>query len=505
MRHRFLLAASLIYLAVTDIIWIAIDTRPPFWDMANHAMWSLNVLRDFQDHGLAALKTLPFASPFYPPFYYARVAMAYWIAGVSIDTAQLANVPAIILIALATYGVGRTIMKPAAAAVAAMLVNFFPFMLWISRETLIETWLTALVALSIWALVKTKDFTSSRWSVVFGVFCGFGMLTKWTFAIFVAPPALWAARKHWRNGLKAGVIAAVLASYWYIPQFATMSKLWEQVRVAGQNEGDPTLFSIQAWIFYVRALEGSLLFLPLFVAFVVGAFLLLRNRREAFPKWMPIALSLFGGWFGLTLLPNTDPRYAAAALPAVALITARAFENAPLAQLLLIAFLIAQHVLVSFGIPLLPERVVLLQGPEATVRYDWNLYSQTYFGLWGKPERQNWEIDRVLQRAVAESTHPVRIGLIPDLPRFDEPAFQFAVAVHRFPVVVSRQFSPEEASLLSNDYLLMSTGTQSVLGSPAPHASEINAYILSHPDHFRVVDTFSLPNGETIQMYRCVQ
>ena len=37
MRHRILLAASLLYLCAANIVWIAIDTRPPFWDMANHA------------------------------------------------------------------------------------------------------------------------------------------------------------------------------------------------------------------------------------------------------------------------------------------------------------------------------------------------------------------------------------------------------------------------------------------------------------------------------------
>jgi 4-amino-4-deoxy-L-arabinose transferase-like glycosyltransferase len=511
MRHRLLLAASLIYLCAANILWIAIDTRPPFWDMANHASWSLEVLRDFEQHGLGALKTLPFVSPGYPPFYYARVAMAYRIAGVSIDTAQLANIPAILLIGLATYGIARSLMKPTAAAIAAVLANFFPFMLWISRETLLETWLTALIALAIWALLKTNEFSNLRWSVLFGVLCGFGMLTKWTFAIFVVPPALWAARRHFGNAVKAGVIAAVLASYWYVPQFSAMVRFWRQVSVAGQNEGDPGFFSIQAWLFYIRALEGSLLFLPLFLAFLAGAFILIRNWRNTFPKWTPIALYLLGGWLGLLLLPNSDPRYAAAALPAVALIIAAAFENVPVAQVVLLVFLVFQHVLVSFGIPWLPERVVLMKGTTGPVPYDWNLYTQTYFGLWGKPERQNWQIERVLQRLTghgpfaAESGRPVRVGLIPDLPRFDQPAFKFAIDVHQYPVVMNRQFSPEEASLLENDYLLMSMGEQSVFSSPAPHAKEINAYILGHPDKFQVVDMFSLPNGETIRLYRCAR
>jgi hypothetical protein len=37
MRHRILLVAALVYLCAANVIWIAIDTHPPFWDMANHA------------------------------------------------------------------------------------------------------------------------------------------------------------------------------------------------------------------------------------------------------------------------------------------------------------------------------------------------------------------------------------------------------------------------------------------------------------------------------------
>ena len=498
MRHRLLLAASLVYLCAANITWIAIDTRPPFWDMANHASWSLGVLRDFQQNGISALSTLPYASPGYPPLYYAAVATAYRLLGTSIDAAQLANVPAMILLALATYGIARGLMNPTAAAIAAVLVNFYPFMVWISRETLIETWLTAMVALALWTLTKTKRFSRQNWSLVFGVVCGLGMLTKWTFAIFVALPALWAARGHWSNALKSAAIAALLAAYWYVPRFPTMAQSWRQVAVAAPNEGDPTFFSVQAWLFYIRALEGSLLFLPLFAAFLVGAVVVVRKWQTG---WTPVILSVLGGWLGLMLLPGADPRYATGLLPAVAAISAVAFEKSNVAQVLLLAFLVFQHVLVSFGIPWLPESVVLMKGAGGPVPYEWNLYTQSYFGLWGKPEKQDWQIERVLQRVSEATTRPVRLGLVPDLPRFDLPAFQFAIELHRYPVTISRQLQPEEGSVLENDYLLLSIGQQTAFGSPAPHAKEINEYILSHEERFRAVDSFSLPNGEAIRLY----
>ena len=35
-----------------------------------------------------------------------------------------------------------------------------------------------------WALIKTKELSDRRWSIVFGVLAGIGMLTKWTFPFF---------------------------------------------------------------------------------------------------------------------------------------------------------------------------------------------------------------------------------------------------------------------------------------------------------------------------------
>jgi 4-amino-4-deoxy-L-arabinose transferase-like glycosyltransferase len=507
MRHRILLAASLFYLCAADIAWVAIDTRPPFWDMANHATWSLGVLHDFQQNGVAAFLTLPHDSGIYPPLYYAVTAVFYWLFGTTIGAAQLANLPAIILLGLSTFGIAKTVLDPSAAVLAAMIANFIPFMLWLSRETMIEYWLAALVAVSLWALLRSEEFSNPKWSLLFGAFCGLGMLTKWTFAIFVGLPAFWAARKNFRNAVKAGTFAAVIAAYWYVPQFATMPRVWQQVAIAAQNEQDPGRLSIQGWIFYIRALEGYLLLLPLFIAFLAGLIVVIRNWRLSFPKWTPLALCLLGGWIGLMLLPNEDPRYAVAGLPVVAIFCAAAFEKRKAAQIAIVGILVFQHVMVSFGIPQLPERIILMKGTGGAVSFDWNLYTQTYFGLWGRPERQDWSIERVLQRvsASAGTAQPVRVGLIPDLPRFDVPAFQFVAEVNRYPVVISRQLSADEKDMQENDYLLMSLGGQTAFGSQAPHAAEINANIVSHPERFQIIDTFTIPSGETIRLYQCVR
>src|SRR5205085_2094648 len=138
---------------------------------------------------------------------------------------------------------------------------------------------------------------------------------------------------------------------------------------------------------------GYQLFLPLFVAFLVGAFSL---RKQYNAKWLPILLWLIGGWFGLLFFQNKDPRYSAPLLAAVAIVTTSTFRDSRMRTAVLLAFLVFQHYLVSFGIKSLPESVVVMKGAEGPLSWHWNFYTQSYFQLWGPPAREDWHIEHVL-------------------------------------------------------------------------------------------------------------
>src|SRR5439155_17863221 len=168
----------------------------------------------FSTFGIRAIAIVPLLTGFYPPLYHTIVAVFYSLFGKTIDAAQWANLPALALLMAATYGVGRSLLKPLPAAGAAMLVGFFPFLIWLSRETLVDYWLTAMVALAMWLLLRSKEFSDRNASIAFGIVCGLGLLTKWTFPLFVVWPAAWLARKNLRNAGIAAAIAAVIAAYW---------------------------------------------------------------------------------------------------------------------------------------------------------------------------------------------------------------------------------------------------------------------------------------------------
>src|SRR5207237_2088395 len=110
---------------------------------------------------------IPFLTGSYPPLYQSMIAVSYALFGKTVHAAQWTNLPAIALLFIATYGIGCTVLKPLSAAAAAVLVNFFPLLLWLSRETIIDFWLTSLVALAIWMLISTTDFWTKRRTLLF--------------------------------------------------------------------------------------------------------------------------------------------------------------------------------------------------------------------------------------------------------------------------------------------------------------------------------------------------
>src|SRR5206468_3794392 len=159
---------------------------------------------------------------------------------------------------------------------------------------------------------------------------------------------LWSARKNIKNAAIAAGIGLGISAYWYVFAGQALLQLLSINTAQSMTEGDPNRFSLAAFVFYIRALEGSQLFLPLFIAFIAGLILLVLNFNR---QWIPILLWIAGGWLGLMLFENKDPRYTAPFLPAVALITAQVFQRKEFLVSVLIPVLLVQHYLVSFGIP----------------------------------------------------------------------------------------------------------------------------------------------------------
>ena len=103
--------------------------------------------------------------------------------------------------------------------------------------------LAAMVALALVLLVKSEGLQHTGWSAALGIVLGLGMLTKPPFAVYVAPPVVWAVlaardRRALRNTGLALALGAVVSLPWYGPRLFGMghqavARSFEQAAEAG--------------------------------------------------------------------------------------------------------------------------------------------------------------------------------------------------------------------------------------------------------------------------------
>jgi hypothetical protein len=188
---------------------------------------------------------------------------------------------------------------------------------------------TALVAVSMWLILASDDFSRARVAGLAGLAVGAGLLIKLQFPFFVVGIVLVAlARGGWRNwrgfAWFAG-IALVIGSPWYIEHLSEFSRV---AQIAGADPGAapgsvPPIFSLESLDWYFWSTLNSQLLAPLFALVVGGtAWLVVALRRGQEPRALRFEF-LMGGliaWFGITMVRHHDIRYDMALMPYLAVI-----------------------------------------------------------------------------------------------------------------------------------------------------------------------------------------
>ena len=498
-----------------NALWLSRDTEPPVWDMAVHQTYALNYLPNSDPPPNTRFWE---RSGNYPPFVHIVIALTFRLFHPGPHVAILANIPATLLLLWGVYEIGLAFAGIGAAAWACVLTTLTPFLIWISRETLLDYWLAAWVAVALALLLKTSAFESRPYSLVLGLTWALGMLTKWMFASFVIGSIayvimrhhIWTSRTRTINCTAAIGIAAVLTGVWYLPNLQKLIRFYFENAVAGAREGEPPVISFQSLIYYLRFLEGYQFFALLFCLFIfsVAFFVYERNR---FGNRGFLMAAIVVGWLVITLLKNKDPRYSVPLLGPMMVVTGawmsswkRGWVSGTIKSLLL-ALLCIQGYAINFGLSWLPEKVVLLEGYQGQLRYDWNLYLQNYFQISGPPKREDWKQDAMLRRIADHSLDrrvQATLALIPDLPRFNASNFNLFARFRSLNVRTGRPRSALDGihSFDGFDYVVLIEGDQGWAYTTAENL-QLNEIVLNHPETFHFLDSFLLPSGAVARLY----
>jgi 4-amino-4-deoxy-L-arabinose transferase-like glycosyltransferase len=307
--------------------WLTQDRSIPIFDAGAHLETAIYFHEQLQLGHLLE----PFNNTSqYPPLAHLVGALAMFIGGVNVATPIIAeNLVFVSLLTLGCYQTGRLLFGARAGLLAVIFVLGSPLLIAQFHVFMLDAPETALVAVSMWLLLASKDFSRMRTTGFAGLAVGAGLLVKVQFPFFLAGIVLAAlARGGWRQwrGLVLFVaVALLIGAPWYIDhlsEFSTIAKLAGTESGALAGEQPPTVSSANLLWYFWSTLNSQLL-LVLFL-FVVGGSIwtivtVVRQEEKRGPR-LEFLVGAFVAWLAITLTPHHDLRYDMPLMPYLAVI-----------------------------------------------------------------------------------------------------------------------------------------------------------------------------------------
>lgn len=311
-------------------------SAPPSFDEAwylevSYRLW--NALSEFRLADFAQEYVSAFR--FKAPLLSVLSLPVYAVLGPSFEAARLANLPAVCLLALSLYGLGRRFFSPAAGALAVAVALTMPMFSALSRLYFTEAWLTALSAAFLWRWAESDALRREDEAACLGALAGLGMLAKVLFPLPLLGPValtLWerrASRRELERPLKVLIaVAAAVALTWYGPNLVYVAGYMVRASAgdiaahyAVHSPFDPR---VMARFWNAMASDGSSY--PVAFALVVALATLGRRRITAEPGLLFALAWLVPPLLVASLGRSKELRFAVTALPGAALALAGALD-----------------------------------------------------------------------------------------------------------------------------------------------------------------------------------
>jgi 4-amino-4-deoxy-L-arabinose transferase-like glycosyltransferase len=381
------IAATAAFIAMT-CWWLTQNHTIPIYDAGNH----LEIAFQFRDmlQGGDLLGPFDYVSV-YPPLGHIVGTFGALIGGVNVAAPIIANnLVFVSLLALGCYRAGRLLFGSAAGMLAVIFVLGSPLLIENLHVFMLDPPMTALVAVSIWLLLASEDFSRVDVAAVAGLAAAAGMLIKVQFALYIVGLVLlMLLGGGWRNrrGFATFVaVAVVVGAPWYIDHISLIGSMLEvasahptntSVAVPPPPGNIPPTLTITNFLWYFWSVLNLQLLAALLVVAAGGTVwmaITLARRREP-PRGLhgdrrhmrlELLIAGFLTWLILTLTPHHDVRYGMPLLAYVAVVATGWIVFLPraprLAAIALLALGVGANTLgVTFGVG--RERTIALASP----------------------------------------------------------------------------------------------------------------------------------------------
>ncbi|MFA4989824.1 MAG: glycosyltransferase family 39 protein [Candidatus Omnitrophota bacterium] len=369
-----ILSSIILFQLINNYIWLRLDNTYLILDSHEHFLFSLNIF-----NGIIALP-----ARWHGIFVGYLTAPFYLISGVSQDAGVMLNSSIFLtMLILSTYGLAKIFAGRQAGLLAAFIITMYPLMFNHLRIYMLDLPLTALVALSIFLLLKTGGFSNKPYSLLFALSVSAGLLTKFNFLGFIIGPLGLELFKSFKinNRLRKRLflrlftllsLILILVFWFYkikawhiFTRFYECSWLYPAYGLSLQSISGWIITGFQFITWCLKELANNIMSSFFFIMFALGTVVFIRNEfshKKILWLWIITPLFLLSLAFHY---PAID-RYLMPILPALAIITGIGITRIRQPALrrislgLVILFGLCQFFCLSYNFSFLPKR---LKGP----------------------------------------------------------------------------------------------------------------------------------------------
>ena len=218
----------LLFHGIYNYIWLSQNQAPPFWEESKYLLMGLKYKDLFSQISLFNLKSFAQIGGYYPPLLPISSLI---LIGNSIRTMAMANIIYMAIMLFSIFKIGEIIFDRKTGLWAAFILSMFPIVFGTSRMFMLDYALTAMVTLSIYLLLLTDYFKSTKYSILYGLSLGLGMLIKNTFGAFIIGPLIYIfykaifgnskeeKKKQIANLFYSLSLGSILSIPWYVLSF----------------------------------------------------------------------------------------------------------------------------------------------------------------------------------------------------------------------------------------------------------------------------------------------
>ncbi len=502
-----LIGLLVVLLLLANYCWLYVDRKPFAWDESIHYLGAMGYYQAWLGQGLQGLRHFFTQSDFYPPLTEWLTGLIFRLTGPRPDTASFLNLFYLTAILGLLISLGRRWKSMDAAIMAGYLFLTSALVSLQSKLFMLDIPLTFYVLLAVWSFDRSRHFRKRSWSLVYGLAFGLAMLTKWSALFFLAlPPVIsvvitsWKTSKHrgdrWLNLTLAYTVALVIAFPWYALHLIKLVKntsgyLYER----GALENDPSLATVQAWLYYPLAILRQLS-LPAGLLALGGFGWALVKKKAVMPAWLWVILPCLI----LTLIRSKDTHYTMPLLPVCGLIALLWIQG--LRQELRARLMVVMAVLLS------GQMIYSHLGTYAGPIY--RMFNHTWEGLpvveSQAPDHRHWPLTEILadveQAGRALGRTPL-LRVIPGAASFSRVTFAVEQARHPYNVQLSSitnwpaftDFAVTKTGSLGLPFLIKN---QTAITEALFNTTSAEARV------FQLIRQYKLPDGSQARLYQRV-